>query len=171
MPRRKARAGRKAGQKRSDKRFWASDGTEWASKWEHDVYEYILQQGVIVRKCDERDSFSYNEPQSRQHCLACGSTDIVQARVYTPDLHVTPVPTGEDSDNRGYYVEAKGYFRQSQRALFARFLKERKDIDLRLVFERDGTATSKLSWSEYSARYFKIPTVCGLSELGGSGWL
>jgi len=166
----KKRAGRRSGQKRSDKRFTAPSGVEWASKFEWEVYESIGGAGVDVRKCGQGDSFHYHESKRQGKCLACGSSDVVQERTYTPDLCVTPTPKG-DSGPEPYYIEVKGYFRQQRRALFGHFLKQNQDLDIRIVFERDGRATPRMSYREYAQRYYKIPVVVGIAELIGSDWL
>jgi len=166
----KQRVGRKFAQKRSDKSFTSPDGQLWDSKYEHDVYVAIKGTGADVRKCDKSDSFCYHEPKKGGKCLACGSGDVVQERIYTPDLHVCTPPNGTDGGS-SFFIEVKGYFRQQRRALFGHFLKSNKDVDIRILFEHDGKATAKFTYSEYVERYYKIPVVCGVSELLGSNWL
>lgn len=168
--RKRTRAGRRVGQKRSDKRFIAPGGVEWASKFEWEVYDVIRGTGAIVRKCGKGDSFSYHEPKRGGKCLACGSDNTVQERIYTPDLHITLPPEWRSGPGE-YYIEVKGYFRQQRRALFGHFLKQHPDVDMRIVFETDGRATPRLTYREYAQKYYKVPVVVGIAELIGSDWL
>lgn len=161
----------RVGTKRSDRRWQAPDGTIWASKFEYEVYEYIRSTGCDVRKCGEGDSLNYPEPKRQAECLACGGTDVVQNRVYTPDLFVTPPSVVAKGRADGYYLETKGYFRPEKRTLFRHFLKAWPNLDIRIVYEQDGKATSKLRNLQYAERYFKIPAVAGIIGLIESGWL
>ena len=86
--------------------------------------------------------------------MECGSTTIVQNRTYTADLYVVPAREGED--DRGYYLEVKGYFPGPQRKLFHDFIRTGEDIDLRILFEGAGKATPRLSYIEYTDQRLKL---------------
>lgn len=141
------------GKKRSDRRYRAPDGTEWASKFEWEVYSTLRDAGHCVRPCDERDTISYTEQKTNARCVACGSVECVQDRTYTPDLFF--LPQGEGSNGAGYYIEVKGYFRPEKRTLFRCMRKSRPDYDIRLVLQSNFRATSKSRIVDYCKRYLK----------------
>lgn len=152
---------RKVGTKRADRRVVDSDGVEWASEFERKVYERLRACGADIRKCDKSDSLTYSEAKPRCVCLDCGGNRVVQERIYTPDLFVIT-----QRSPRGFYLETKGYFPAPKRRLFKDFIKAREDIDVRILFERDNRAPkSKLRYTEYCARYFKIPCAAGVDNV------
>ena len=155
----------RVGRKRSDRRWKAEDGKVWASKFEHDVYEYLRASGVNVRPCTASDSVTYSEPRPNVKCMACGSCECMQERIYTPDLFVIPDRGGAGSP--GYYIEAKGYFRPEKRKLFRCLRNSRPDIDLRVVLEADHWVTrGKTRLSDYFERYLKTTPYCvGLNDI------
>lgn len=144
--------------KRNDKRWQTEDGSVFASKLEAVVFEKLRQSELVdVRRCSagEGDTFDYTTPVRSGSCGSCGSDRIVQRRTYTPDLCLTPRGSSRDGPRR--YLEIKGYFPGPKRSLLRAFLKERPEIDLRLVLERDQRATSSHTLLEYCHRFFKIP--------------
>ena len=142
------------GYKRSDRRWRAPDGSEWASKFEWQVFDALSANGYNVRRCDERDTLSYTEPKSNARCVACGSWECVQDRTYTPDLFLLPESQG--ADGVGYYIEVKGYFRREKRQLFRCMRNSREDIDIRLILEADHWVTKgKTRMTDYARRYLK----------------
>lgn len=156
--------GRRVGKKRSDRRWIADDGTEWDSKFEWSVYDRLSAGGGSVRKCDESDSFSYTKPIRGAACLGCGSGEVVQRRTYTPDLYYVPAP--DTSPGVGYYIEVKGYFPGTKRALFRNFLKCHPDVSIRIVLERNSRAPgTKSTYGDYIDKFFKIPWVVRLDGL------
>ena len=149
----------RVGKKRSDRRWRDPDGNVWASKFEWKTYAHLVSIGVNVRRCESDDAVSYCEPKPRVECLACGSSECVQRRIYTPDLYI--VPASASSESEGYYLETKGYFRGEKRALFRHLRKDRPDIDLRVVFEADHWVTKgKTRLSDYFERYLKDTPYC-----------
>lgn len=145
------------GTKHSDRR-WEEDGVVFASKLEALVFARLKGiPGLRIRRCstEQGDTFGYTSSVRGGRCGLCGSGDIVQQRVYTPDFRVTG--HGSGGDERGFYLETKGYFPGPQRNLLRAFLKTGPKIDLRLVLERDGRATSSLTQLEYATKYLKIP--------------
>jgi ribosomal protein L37E len=144
--------------KRSDKRWIAEDGSVWASKLEWIVYEALRKDNRIhVRRCIKggSDTFDYVSKVRSGECSACGSGEIIQRRTFTPDLHI--VPARRAYDGPGYYLEVKGYFPGPKRKLLGDFLKTGPGIDLRLLLQRDGKATPKLTQLEYVHSRLKIP--------------
>lgn len=152
----------RVGRKISDKRWKDSNGEVWASKFEADLYSYLQDCGSDVRRCAESDSFDYTEPKARARCLACGSGECVQDRVYTPDLYIVP----KSGATEGYYIEAKGYFRAEKRTLFRHFCKCHQNLDLRVVLEANHWVTrGKTRLKDYIERYCKLPVVVGIQNI------
>lgn len=148
--------------KRSDKRWQTEDGNVWASKLEAVVFERLSgRSDVVVRRCSERegDTFAYTTSVRSGSCGACGSSDIVQRRTYTPDLCITPraAGVGEPDRHQRRYLEIKGYFPGPRRNLLRAFLKTGPRLDLRILLERDQRATSSLMLLEYCHKFFKLP--------------
>jgi hypothetical protein len=148
--------------KRSDKRWIAEDGDVFASKLEWLVYEALRQDSRLsVRRCvkGEGDTFDYVSKVRSGECTACKSGEIVQRRTYTPDLHIVPTQRGSKSkaNGPGYYLEIKGHFPGPKRKLLGDFLKTGPTIDLRLLLQRDGKATPKLTQLEYAVSRLKLP--------------
>ena len=157
----------RVGRKRADRRWIDETGQEWASKYEWETYEYLRAAGADVRKCTEGDSITYCEPKRGCVCLECGGSDVVQERVYTPDLYIVPKGSRE---NEGYFIEVKGYFRGEKRRLFRCMRQSRPTIDLRVVANANPK-TGKLRLTEYFARYLKTtPIVIGYENIPGD-WL
>ncbi len=148
----------RVGKKRSDRRWKAEDGTIWASKFEYNVYEKLCRLGYVVRKCEKgtSDTFDYHTPVKSGQCPQCGCGEIVQRRTYTPDLFVYTTGGLDSQDPEGFYVETKGYFPGPKRSLLRAFAKERPDIVLCVIAERDNWVTKgKSKLSDYFSRYLK----------------
>ena len=146
----------KVGRKRSDRRWEADDGVEWASKFEHDVYYRLRSDGYRVRKCDESDSVSYQSSVKQGHCLECGSNGIVQLRTYTPDLFL--VGGLRQGERGGAIVECKGKFTSDKRKLFREVAAQWEGPDLCIVFQGSrlpGLQSSSIEWCQ---RYCKNVT-------------
>ena len=141
----------------SDRRWIDEQGDEWASKFEHDVYQGLRSSGYRVRRCDESDTVAYYSSVTSGRCVECGGTDVVQARTYTADLFVVKPPKQHNGPG-GYLVECKGYFPRDRRALFCAIAKECKRLGtgLRIIFESNrklkGTQQTPVS---YIHRYAK----------------
>jgi len=148
----------RVGRKRSDRRFRAPDGEVWASEYEFRVYEQLRDElgGDTVFRNEGPDghTFNYFTKVKSGDCLECGSSEVVQRRTYTPDLRIG----GSKDPPIRYYIETKGYFSAEKRNLLRSFLKTGEDIGLVLVLQNDSKATAKLTLTQYSAKYFKIPT-------------
>ncbi len=145
----------RVGVKRSDRRWKDPEGQVWASKFEWEVYQKLLDNGHAVRKCDSGDTFNYTQPRPNVKCLECGGCECVQERSYTPDLHILR-PRGGGGSSRGYYIEVKGYFREEKRRLFRCLRNSRPDVDLRVIFAADSwVRKGKTRLSDYFDRYVK----------------
>lgn len=153
-------AGRRKGQKRSDRRWIAEDGSEWDSKFEWSVFEGLRSNGYRVRRCNESDSIAYHSPVKQGRCLECGSSSVVQERTYTADLYVVE-GTAEDPGCK-YLIECKGYFPSPKRSLFRALSAGLQGTGLRIVFESNQRLRgTKMTPVEYIQRYCKnvIPGV------------
>ena len=149
--------GRRVGTKRSDRR-WEDEHGVWASKLESRIFAKLTElPGIHARRCsaEQGDTFHYHTLVRSGLCGSCGSGDVVQQRLYTPDFCLTKLGAG--GDERAIYLEAKGHFPGTQRNLVRAFLKTGPKIDLRIVLERDGRATRSLTMLEYVTKYLKIP--------------
>ncbi len=108
----------------ASRRHTSADGRKWDSKFEWRMANWCDNNGVTYDA--QPRSFSYTTPVVNGTCMDCSSTEIVKQRSYTPDflLH------GSD-----FYVEAKGYLKPEARALLQYFIKSRRDIPIRFVFQ------------------------------------
>jgi hypothetical protein len=151
--RRKAKAkvavgGKRVGNKRSDYRWEAPDGTIWASLFEFKVYTALVGAGLPVIKANESYTVKYTSSFPHGYCGDCKSENVIQDRTFTPDL-VLP----------GYVIEAKGYLRADRRKLLRDMRRCLPDYPLRFILERDYKATAKLKLSEWIAKYLRCPVV------------
>lgn len=150
-------AGARVTSKKRDMRWVASDGVVWASRFEYEVYDGLRRAGLNVRKTTEQDSIRYTHVVRQGACTVCGSDKVVTNRSYTPDLFVSS-GSATDADNAGgYYIEAKGYLRGPQRSLLRSVRKERPDVDLRLVVQRDYKV-GKSTLVGWATKYLKVKT-------------
>jgi hypothetical protein len=141
------------GVKRSDRRWIATDGQEWASKFEHDVYYRLKSDGMRVRKCDQSDSITYQSSVKQGRCLECGSAKVVQDRVYTPDLFLVGGQGLGKAD--GAIIECKGKFTGDKRRLFRDIAQQWTGPVLHIIFQGDRLPGAKLSSIEWAHRYCK----------------
>lgn len=149
--------GQKVGTKRSDRRWQAPDGSIWASKFEWRVFDALVQRyrddpRISVERCGPDCTLGYHSSVKNGRCQECGSVCTVQERTYTPDIRI--VRTSESGDRRSTYIEAKGYFEGSKRSLFRQVLQAHKELDIRLVAERDHPVTKgKTRLSDWAKRF------------------
>lgn len=147
----------KIGTKRKDMRFRSPDGQEWDSRFEWQVFDVYVRAGWKVRRTAKgsSDTLSYVLPVRAATCLGCGSSEIGQQRKYTPDVFCDGSPVGGKAGE--YFIEVKGYLRAAQRSLLRAFCKARKDVDLRIIYQRDFPISAKSTISQWTARFLKIP--------------
>lgn len=129
--------GKKVGFKRSDRRYQSDDGQLWDSRFEWVVYDGLRSSGYTVRRCDEDDSLAYYTAVVKGKCVECGSNDVLQSRIYTPDLFVVGSKGKGSIAQAGYFIECKGYFPADKRTLFRAVANKAEGIDLRIVFQRE----------------------------------
>jgi len=141
----------KVSTKRSDKRWQDDRGDIWASEFEFRVFSGI--QAALARdtvsSCDtgvsDGHSFDYTTPVSGGACMECGSSVVVQRRVYTPDICVVH----RDAESGPTFIEAKGYMPATRRHLLRCFHKTGPNIDLVFVLQADTKATKTRTLSEW----------------------
>lgn len=152
--------------KRRDRRFTDPEGNEWDSQFEYLVFVGLPSHGYRVRRCDERDSVSYQHPVKQGACLECGSHEVVQVRSYTPDLFVVDALT--DTDEDGTYIECKGYFPADRRAQLRSVVQSNPQLDLRILFAAERKLTKAKTNIEYVHSYIKCGA--GVWNKGALEW-
>ena len=139
----------------ADRRHVDDLGVQWASRYESEVFaELGGLLGGRVRKCEQGtgDTVPYTSTITGGRCLECESGSVVQRRTYTPDLFVDTSQSGDGCS--GYFVEAKGFWNAHKRNLLRSVARSNPDLDLVLVFQRDGWVTKgKSKYSDYVRRY------------------
>ena len=144
--------------KRGNRQFIDPTGDVWDSQFEWHVYTGLRDQGYTVRRCDQRDSIAYHTPVKEGSCLECDGTEVVQRRVYTPDLWVVEPEQADDaSTRRGYFVECKGYFPQQRRAMLRCVAEQHPGIDLRFLFSKEVRLTKARTNVAYVCSMIKCP--------------
>lgn len=140
-------------------RFRAPDGSEWDSKFEWQVYDQYLRSddaGEVRRTVQgSSDTLSYTVPVRNATCDSCGQTEVSKHRRYTPDIFYDG--RGTNRHESAFFIETKGYLRAAERSLLRAFCKARKDIDLRIIYQRDFPVNKQLSITQWTAKYLKIP--------------
>ncbi len=139
--------------KKSDRRYTDDRGIVWASEYEFKIYSGLRARlgASLVTRCttEEGHSFDYTSPVTRGYCLECGSGEVAQRRVYTPDMYVL----SDHAIGGRYYIEAKGHFPPARRNLLSHFRKTGQDIDLLFILQNDSKATPKRTLSQWIASY------------------
>lgn len=149
--------GERVGTKKSDMRWRDTSGVVWSSRFEYEVYIALLAGGVDVRKTTESDQLLFSDRLTGCVCGACGATEIVKHRRYTPDLYVSSQGSGGSTDDStGYYIEAKGYIRSERRRILRSFRQARPDVNLRVIIQRDYKV-GKSTLAGWVTKYMKIP--------------
>lgn len=152
--------GQRVGTKRADRR-WEVGGVVWASEYEYNVYrglcDVLGEQCVLKCEAGESHSFGYTSNVQQARCTSCGSRDVVQERVYTPDICV--VAQGANVANGGrIYIETKGYPSPTERRLLHSICKSNQELDLVFVYQSNrkwkGMKQTPLEWT---ARMLKKP--------------
>ena len=150
----------KVGTKRSDRRWRAPNGTIWASEFEYRVYAGLFEalgKGCVSRcSAEEGHSFPYTTPVRQGACLECGAGNVVQQRIYTPDILVSSVPSARSTGD--CYIETKGYFSAEKRNLLRNFIQTGPSISLCIILQRNSRPKGmKRTLGEYIDSYLKIP--------------
>ena len=76
----------------------------------------------------------YNKRTTRKmECLDCGSSHVLQKAKYLTDFRLP----------NGIYIEVKGWFKPSDRTKMESVIKCNPDLDIRMLFQKDGWTTKK----------------------------
>lgn len=76
----------------------------------------------------EPDRIPYLKRVMSGTCLACGTKDVYQKRLYTPDFKLGPT----------YYIEAKGVFPANERIKMKLVKVQHPELEIRMIFQRDN---------------------------------
>jgi hypothetical protein len=76
----------------------------------------------------EPDRIPYLKRVMNGSCLACGTKDVYQKRLYTPDFKLGPY----------YYVEAKGAFPANERIKMKLVKQQHPELEIRIIFQRNN---------------------------------
>ena len=76
----------------------------------------------------------YNKRTTRKMvCLDCGSLHVLQKAKYLTDFRLP----------NGIYIEVKGWFKPSDRTKMESVIKCNPELDIRMLFQKDGWTTKK----------------------------
>lgn len=90
-------------------------------------------------------AFTYTKNVIKGRCQDCGSDEVFSNHTYTCDFCISV-------DGCPYmYIETKGRFTASDRAKMEQVLKANPYRDIRILFQYDGKATPKRSYTEWCA--------------------
>tara|TARA_B100000795_G_scaffold212800_1_gene166446 strand:- start:1260 stop:1655 length:396 start_codon:yes stop_codon:yes gene_type:complete len=82
----------------------------------------------------ECTTLMYNKRTNRKmECLDCGSQHVLQKAKYLTDFRLS----------NGIYIEAKGWFKPSDRTKMESVIKCNPDVDIRMLFQKNGWTTKK----------------------------
>lgn len=151
-------------------RWIAPDGAVWDSKFEYEVYKAAKDAKLPVYRAvkgtpdgAESDTVAYWDSLRVGSCRACGSSDVGKLRSYTPDILHSPGvsrkrPQDQSEERRtSSYIDVKGYLRADKRRLLRALVKARKDINLRILLQRDFTLSRTATASSWIRKMLKIP--------------
>jgi len=143
---------------KSDRHFTDPTGTVWDSRFEYQIWSVLNDANIPVERCERGNhTISYTDPVRMATCGDCGSSKISKHRTYTADFYIrTESADSPERNVSGYFIEAKGYLRASERSLLRSLVKSRPDIDLRIIYQADYKV-NKGRISTWTARYLKIP--------------
>lgn len=117
-------------------------GYEFKSGFELLVAKDLTAKGIKFYY--EEMSIKYRLPRKLGKCMACGSTKIIENRIYTPDF----VCQNE------LIIEAKGRFTASDRTKMQLVIKQHPELDIRILFQYDNwlTTAKKTRYSRWCSR-------------------
>lgn len=107
------------------------NGNEFRSGFELLVAKDLEARGVLYEY--ETVEIGYQSPSQRGECLDCGSENIVDHRIYTPDFLLP----------NGIFIETKGRFTSFDRTKMQNVIKSNPDKNVRMVFMTDNFLTKK----------------------------
>ena len=100
--------------------------------------------------------------------MECGSDEVVQNRIYTPDLFVDHDPTWKGAKRDGYFIECKGYWPAEKRSLLRQVVEQNEGLDLRVLFAKVAKLTPKRTNVEYVRNI--VHTTAGAWNNGNLRW-
>lgn len=122
-----------------------SPETGTRSKYESSIFDDLKERGVDVAY--ESEKLVYHATVRSAHCASCGSHDVLSRHVYTPDFVV------KRSDGSTLYIEAKGYFKSTDRSKMRAVLKSNPDIDIRMMFMSNGKIDDDTRYSDWCEKF------------------
>ena len=132
------------GHKRSDMRYRDETGTEWASKLESDVYEWLTRNAASARKAESgRDSVAYQTAVRGGTCGECGCTRILQNHTYTPDIFAVDAWPNKPGP---VTLEVKGFLRAKDKRILRAVVKAGVISNMCLLFGRRHDKT--VEWAK-----------------------
>ena len=111
------------------------------SKYESTILSDLKGRGVRVEY--ETEQLEYEATVSSAHCPKCGCTKVLKKHKYTPDFIVTR------KNGTKLYIEAKGYFKSTDRSKMRAVLKSNPDLDIRMMFMSNGKITEDMRYSDW----------------------
>lgn len=122
------------------------------SGFEHEVVKELESLGVPFEYESEKCKFQYYKPVTKGAVVDPNNWSIVkldndfkvvQVCEYTCDFLIPKL------DGGSLYIETKGRFLGKDRAKHELIKKQYPELDLRILFQQDGKATSKYSYLEW----------------------
>lgn len=117
----------------------------YRSKFEATVVDQLVKAGV--KYSYEEYLLEYFNKPYRTACFDCGSTkEIYQTRWYLPDFYLPDVDV---------YIEAKGYFKPSDRKKMLAVIAAHPDKDIRMLFMNDNWINKdhKMRYSDWCIKH------------------
>lgn len=106
-------------------------GLKVASQFEADVIDWMVDNGKEFEY--EAEALPYETPVVNGKCPNCGHEQVVQRRVYTPDIKLA----------NGSFIEIKGKFTPAKRTLMRHLIKAHPDRTFHFVFYNDPFLTKQ----------------------------
>lgn len=124
----------------------------YRSGYEVRISEDLEEQGIGFAY--ESTTLMYNKRTTRKMvCLDCGSQHVLQKAKYLTDFRLP----------NGIYIEAKGWFKASDRSKMESVIKCNPDLDVRMLFQKEGwaNASKTVSYTQWCDKR-KIKWAIGL---------
>jgi hypothetical protein len=115
----------------------------YRSGFESDVAKELDKLGVDYDYESALCQFPYYKSIVKGFCTTCESKEVKQLCNYTCDFAL------KVSDVAIMFIETKGRFTASDRAKMELITKMHSDYDIRILFQYDGKATPKRSYTEW----------------------
>lgn len=111
------------------------------SGFERRIAKSLTDRGITYTY--ESHSFVYWKKPYKPKCFDCGSTEVYEERIYTPDFWLP---------DYGFFLETKGKFTATDRKKMQLVRKANPEVDIRMVFMTDNKLTkqSKKRYSDWA---------------------